>query len=85
MAGSESFMVSRIGAGVKIPRGASAPNWSFRLDYHLMFINANDDAPAFFARDKTRDGSSGAVRNSIFVQEIAARVLGIGRNVRHSW
>lgn len=54
--GSESFMVSRIGAGIKIPRGASAPNWSFRLDYRLMFISPNEDAPAFFARDKTRSG-----------------------------
>jgi hypothetical protein len=53
---SEGFMASRIGAGVKIPRGASAPNWAFRLDYHLMFINANDGAPAFFAHDKTRTG-----------------------------
>jgi hypothetical protein len=53
---SESFMASRIGAGVKIPRGASAPNWAFRLDYHLMFVNANESAPAFFARDKTRTG-----------------------------
>jgi len=54
--GSESFIVSRIGAGVKIPRGASAPNWAFRLDYRLLFINANDGAPAFFARDKMRTG-----------------------------
>lgn len=51
---SESFMLSRIGAGVKIPRGASAPNWAFRLDYRLLFINANDGAPAFFAHDKMR-------------------------------
>ena len=54
--GSESFMVSRIGAGVKIPRGGAAPNWSFRFDYRLMFINANDGAPPFFAHDKTRTG-----------------------------
>lgn len=54
--GSESFIVSRIGAGVKIPRGASAPNWAFRLDYRLLFVNANDGAPAFFAHDKTRTG-----------------------------
>ena len=53
---SESFTVSRIGAGVKIPRGASAPNWSFRLDYRLLFINANNAAPAFFARTDTRTG-----------------------------
>ena len=54
--GSESFTVSRIGAGLKIPRGTSAPNWSFRMDYRLMFINANSDAPAFFAQTDTRTG-----------------------------
>ena len=53
---SASFIVSRIGAGVKIPRRASAPNWAFRIDYRLMFVNPNDGAPAFFARDKTRTG-----------------------------
>ena len=52
----ESFTVSRIGVGVKIPRGGSAPNWSFRMDYRLFFINANDSAPAFFARTDTRTG-----------------------------
>ena len=54
--GSESFMLSRIGAGVKIPRGVSAPNWNFRIDYRLLFINANNDAPVFFARNKSRTG-----------------------------
>jgi hypothetical protein len=54
--GSEAFTVSRIGAGLKIPRGASAPNWAFRMEYRLLFINANSDAPAFFARSKTRTG-----------------------------
>lgn len=54
--GSESFMVSRIGAGMKIPRGASAPNWAFRIDYRMLFISPNDSAPAFFAHDKTRIG-----------------------------
>jgi len=54
--GMESFMVSRIGAGIKIPRGASAPNWAFRLDYRLLFVSANDAAPEFFAKDKTRTG-----------------------------
>lgn len=53
---SASFMVSRIGAGVKIPRRASAPNWAFRIDYRLMFVNPNDGAPAFFAHEKTRTG-----------------------------
>lgn len=52
--GSEAFTVSRIGAGLKIPRGASAPNWSFRMDYRLLFINANSGAPVFFARSETR-------------------------------
>jgi hypothetical protein len=52
--GSEAFMISRIGAGVKIPRGQSAPNWAFRLDYRLLFINANDGAPTFFASTKRR-------------------------------
>ncbi len=51
---SESFMTSRIGVGMKIPRGVSAPNWAFRVDYRLMFISANDGAPEFFAHDKTR-------------------------------
>jgi len=54
--GSESFTLSRIGAGMKIPRGASAPNWAFRIDYRLLFINANDGAPAFFASSKSRTG-----------------------------
>jgi hypothetical protein len=53
---SESFTVSRIGAGLKIPRGSSAPNWAFRMDYRLLFINANNGAPAFFARNKRRTG-----------------------------
>ena len=53
---SESFTVSRIGVGLKIPSGMSAPNWSFRMDYRYMFINANDDAPAFFARTDSRTG-----------------------------
>jgi hypothetical protein len=54
VSGSETFMMSRVGAGIKIPRGASAPNWAFRLDYRLVFISPNDGAPAFFAHDKTR-------------------------------
>ena len=52
--GSESFMVSRVGVGMKIPRGISAMNWAFRIDYRLMFISANDGAPTFFAHEKTR-------------------------------
>jgi hypothetical protein len=53
---SEGFTVTNIGAGVKIPRGASAPNWSFRFDYRLLLINSNSDAPAFFAKTKSRTG-----------------------------
>ncbi len=53
---SETFTVSRIGVGLKIPRGASAPNWAFRMEYRMLFINANDGAPAFFASSKSRTG-----------------------------
>ena len=45
---------TNIGGGVKLPRGVSAPNWSFRIDYRLVFINSNSDAPAFFAKNKSR-------------------------------
>jgi hypothetical protein len=51
---TEGFTTANIGAGVKIPRGISAPNWSFRIDYRLVFINSNSDAPAFFAQAKSR-------------------------------
>lgn len=51
---SERFSTANIGGGVKIPRGVSAPNWSFRIDYRLVFINSNSDAPAFFAKTKSR-------------------------------
>ena len=54
--GSESFMVSRIGGGIKLPQGAGAPNWAFRLDYRLIVISRNDNAPLFFARNKSRTG-----------------------------
>lgn len=53
---SERFGVTSIGGGVKIPRGAGAPNWSFRADYRFLFINSNDSAPQFFARDERRTG-----------------------------
>ena len=52
---SETFTVSRIGAGLKIPR-LGAPNWAFRMEYRLLFINANDGAPAFFASSTSRTG-----------------------------
>jgi Outer membrane protein beta-barrel domain len=51
---SEGFTTANIGAGIKIPRRVSAPNWSFRIDYRLVFINSNSDAPAFFAKTKSR-------------------------------
>jgi hypothetical protein len=53
---SGHFMATNIGAGVKLPRGKLAPNWSFRIDYRLLFINANDAAPTFFAQRESRTG-----------------------------
>jgi hypothetical protein len=38
----------------KVFRGADAPNWGFRVDYRYLFVNSNDDAPAFFAKSKSR-------------------------------
>jgi hypothetical protein len=52
--GTQSFMAENIGAGVKIFRGADAPNWGFRADYRYLFVNENSDAPAFFASSKSR-------------------------------
>jgi hypothetical protein len=54
--GFESFFAENIGGGVKIFRGPSAPDWGFRIDYRLLIVNANDDAPAFFAKSKSRAG-----------------------------
>jgi hypothetical protein len=53
---SERFAVTSIGGGIKFPRGVSAPNWSFRADYRFLFINSNDSAPVFFARNERRTG-----------------------------
>ena len=53
---SARFMTTNIGAGVKLPLGAQRPNWSFRLDYRVLFINSNSDAPVFFAQQKSRTG-----------------------------
>ena len=50
----QAFIAENIGAGVKIFRGADAPNWGFRIDYRYLFVNENDDAPAFFAKSKSR-------------------------------
>ena len=52
--GTQMFMTENIGAGVKLFRGADAPNWGFRIDYRYLFVNSNSDAPAFFAKSKSR-------------------------------
>jgi opacity protein-like surface antigen len=52
--GTQMFMAENIGAGVKLFRGADAPNWGFRVDYRYLFINSNSDAPAFFAKTTSR-------------------------------
>ncbi len=54
--GFETFTAENIGGGVKIFRGADAPDWGFRVDYRYVIVNANSDAPAFFAKAKTRGG-----------------------------
>jgi hypothetical protein len=53
--GFESFIAENVGAGVKIFR-ASVPDWGFRVDYRYVIVNANGDAPAFFAKTKSRGG-----------------------------
>ena len=52
--GVQTFISENIGGGVKIFRGADAPNWGFRADYRYLFVNSNGDAPAFFAKSKSR-------------------------------
>jgi hypothetical protein len=52
--GMQTFITENIGAGIKLFRGADAPNWGFRADYRYLFVNSNSDAPAFFAKSKTR-------------------------------
>ena len=54
--GFETFGAENLGAGVKIFRAADAPDWGFRVDYRYMIVNANSDAPAFFARARRRGG-----------------------------
>jgi hypothetical protein len=54
--GFETFSAENVGAGVKIFRGADAPDWGFRIDYRYVIVNANGDAPAFFAKAKHRGG-----------------------------
>ena len=53
--GFQTFLAENIGGGVKIFR-AAAPDWGFRADYRYIIVNANADAPAFFARAKGRGG-----------------------------
>jgi hypothetical protein len=54
--GWQSFMSENIGGGIKIFRAADAPNWGFRVDYRLLFINSKSSAPAFFAQSTGRTG-----------------------------
>jgi len=53
--GFATFLAENIGGGVKMFR-AAAPDWGFRADYRYILVNANGDAPAFFARAKGRGG-----------------------------
>jgi hypothetical protein len=53
--GFETFLAENIGGGVKVFRKA-APDWGFRGDYRYLIVNANESAPAFFAKSKTRGG-----------------------------
>lgn len=53
--GFETFTAENVGGGVKIFR-ADAPDWGFRVDYRYLIVNANGDAPAFFAKTKSRGG-----------------------------
>ena len=54
--GFETFMAENVGGGLKVFRGADAPEWGFRIDYRYVIVNSNSDAPAFFAKAKTRAG-----------------------------
>jgi hypothetical protein len=53
--GWQTFVAENIGGGIKIFR-ASAPDWGFRADYRYLIVNSNGDAPAFFAKAKSRGG-----------------------------
>ena len=53
--GFETFLAENIGGGVKIFR-SDVPDWGFRADYRYLIVNADGDAPAFFARSKGRTG-----------------------------
>lgn len=52
--GTQTFIAENIGGGIKIFRGDDAPNWGFRVDYRYLIVNSNSDAPAFFAKSKSR-------------------------------
>ena len=52
--GTQMFIAENIGGGIKLFRGEDAPNWGFRIDYRYLFVNANEDAPAFFAKTTSR-------------------------------
>lgn len=52
--GTQTFVAENIGGGIKLFRGADAPNWGFRVDYRYLFINENSSAPQFFAQSKSR-------------------------------
>jgi len=54
--GFQTFLAENIGGGVKIFRGADAPEWGFRIDYRYLIVNANRDAPVFFAKTTGRSG-----------------------------
>jgi hypothetical protein len=54
--GTQSFIAENIGGGIKLFRGADAPNWGFRVDYRYLIVNENNDAPQFFAQSKGRGG-----------------------------
>jgi hypothetical protein len=54
--GFQTFIAENVGGGVKIFRGADAPDWGFRVDYRYVIVNANVNAPAFFARATNRSG-----------------------------
>ena len=54
--GFQTFLAENIGGGIKIFRGADAPDWGFRIDYRYLIVNANSNVPAFFAKAKSRGG-----------------------------
>jgi hypothetical protein len=51
----QTFTAENIGGGVKIFR-VDPPDWGFRIDYRYLIVNANSDAPIFFAKATRRTG-----------------------------